>query len=586
VLKNGTETLVAGNFGMAQFVVNRWWSHAATPMHFRRVTQKIAFRLFLLIATVQTLILLGLTYAVVQVQEENSMANTLESATRLSDVIARSTRYSMLLNRKEDVQNIIASVGGEQGIDGIRVYNKQGEVVFGTTASDLRSKVDMNAEACVVCHTTPELETPTQLKGERYRIFTNPLGSRVVGLITPIPNEAQCSNADCHAHPVNKTILGVLDVKMSLADVDRQLSEEKRHLFLLSLGAVILIGVAAGGFIWLFVRRPVRRLIAGMEMVADGNLDHRLEAMSNDELGQMAHTFNNMTADLARARREITAWSATLEEKVREKTADLELAHKQMVRVEKMASLGNLASSVAHELNNPLEGILTFAKLLRKRIAKTSLPPDDIASYQSELKLIADEALRCGNIVKNLLVFARQRGSRFSVVRFRDILSRSVMLVNHHAEMNNVQIRTDCTDDDALECDPEQIEQVLVALMVNAIEAMAPGRDTPGSGLIGIDVRWQPKNDALVLRVSDNGMGMNDDIKAHIFEPFFTTKSEGKGVGLGLAITFGIIQRHHGTVDVESAPGQGTTFTITLPTKQPAATEEHVVSPTAEGAHE
>ena len=159
----------------------------------------------------------------------------------------------------------------------------------------------------------------------------------------------------------------------------------------------------------------------------------------SDELGQLARAFNVMTEELARAREENTAWSQTLEQKVRQKTADLEGAHKQMVRVEKMASLGNLASSVAHELNNPLEGILTFARLLIKRIRKTSLPPEQIKTYCDDLKLVADEALRCGNIVKNLLVFARQGGMAFQTTGSGPLIDRCVLLMNHHAEMHNVR---------------------------------------------------------------------------------------------------------------------------------------------------
>ncbi len=549
-----------------------------------KLTKTIAFKLFLLIALVQTVIVGALAVATVGLQQSNLMTHVILSATRLSDIISRSTRHSMLLNQKEDVGEIIRSVGGEPGIEGIRIYNKQGDIVFATVPSDPGKSVDMKAEACVSCH-TGTLGGPRSSSDNLSRIFTKPDGERVLGLITPIRNEAQCSDAACHAHPSSKTILGVLDVRMSLVQVDRQLQESKKRLMMLSIGAVLLVSLVSWGFIWLFVRRPVHRLMGGMELVASGELGHRLPVTANDELGQLAQTFNQMSEDLDKARREITAWSRTLEQRVREKTEELQRTHRRMLQVEKMASLGNLASSVAHELNNPLEGILTFAKLLIKRIQKSELSPEEAQRYVDDLRLVADESLRCGNIVKNLLVFARQGGLSFQTVHFSAIVNRCVLLVNHHAQMKNVRVVSTCTDDDAIECDPDQIQQVLLALMMNAIEAMTNTGGPADAGTLTIDVRWEEKSDALTIRVTDTGVGMTDAVKAHIFEPFFTTKSEGKGVGLGLAIAYGIIERHHGSIDVESVPGKGTTFTLQLPTKQPVAAADALATTSGDNNH-
>jgi two-component system NtrC family sensor kinase len=254
-----------------------------------------------------------------------------------------------------------------------------------------------------------------------------------------------------------------------------------------------------------------------------------------------------------------------------------------MLQVEKMASLGNLASSVAHELNNPLEGILTYAKLINKRLGKSSLPQDVLAIYQEELTLIAHEAARCGAIVKNLLIFARQRKLAISTIRFREILNRSVMLVQHHAQINNVRIESRTDANDSIQCDQDHIQQVLVALMINAIEAMASTRGRPEGGVLKVEAECDPQADALVVHVVDNGPGMEDTVRAHIFEPFFTTKTDSKGVGLGLAIAYGIVERHNGTISVESRPGQGTEFTIRLPVRQPEAGGKSQVA-TSDGA--
>ncbi|MBX2992437.1 MAG: HAMP domain-containing protein [Bacteroidetes bacterium] len=545
-----------------------------------QITHTIAFRLFLIIVSAQTIVLGVLTYAAVSIQHSQLMEHVELSAQRVSDIIARSTRHSMLLNRKEDVQHIVSAVGGEPGIEGIRIYNKAGEVIFATTLPDIHTVVDLNAEACVSCHPNQQLQTPHPPQEKLSRLFTNPNGQRVLGFITPISNERQCSDADCHAHPANKTILGVLDVKMSLTQVDQRLEANKKNFLLLSLGAALIVALASGGFIWLVIKRPVQKLVTGMQMVSSGNLEHRLAPRSQDEFGLLATTFNKMSEDLERASDELTSWSNTLELKVKEKTADLEKAHRQLMRVEKLASLGNLSSSVAHELNNPLEGILTFSKLLIKRIRKSALSEDEKKNYCDELQLMADEAQRCGNIVKNLLVFARQSSVSIQTAHLSHVIERCVLLMSHHAKMRGVSLSKDeMRGDDTVECDANQLQQAVLALIGNAVEAITsahPDENSEGKVEISLDGRHP---DQVLIRVRDNGIGMSDEVKAHIFEPFFTTKSEGKGVGLGLSILYGIIQRHHGNVEVESETGKGTIFTLILPRKQPTKNREERTTP-------
>jgi two-component system NtrC family sensor kinase len=563
---------------VTELAVNR-----VTFRYSMKLSRTIAFRLFLLIATLQTVVVFVLAYATISIQQSTLMEQIESSALGLSDIIVRSTRHSMMLNRKEDVHEIIRSIGREPGIDGIRVYNKQGEVVFATDVQDVGKRVDLNAEACERCHAGGKLEAPATQ--ELLRIFSRPDHGRILGLINPIRNESECSTADCHAHPASKTTLGVLDVKMSLAGVDQHRRSDTATLLLLSSASILLVALTSGLFIWFVVRRPVRELIAGMEMVSSGQLAHRLRDTSGSELGQLARTFNTMAEEVERSRAEVTAWTETLEQKVRQKTEDLERTHRRMVHVEKMASLGALSSSVAHELNNPLEGILTFAKLLIKRIQKSGLAQEEKEGFTQDLQLIADEAARSGNIVKDLLIFSRQRAVAFQRAKLRPIVGRCSLLVNHHAKMHGTELRTSCPDTAEIDCDPGQIQQLMIAMLVNAIEAIPPASERKEPGVVTLQVIPSDGGEDLVLRIADNGMGMTDEVKAHIFEPFFTTKSEGKGVGLGLAIVYGIVERHRGVIDVETGPGKGALFTITLPTCQPAGEVDRPLLSPQEGAH-
>jgi two-component system NtrC family sensor kinase len=213
-------------------------------------------------------------------------------------------------------------------------------------------------------------------------------------------------------------------------------------------------------------------------------------------------------------------------------------------------------------LNNPLEGILTYAKLIRKRMLKPDLSEEQKNEIIEELVMIANETARCGNIVKNLLLFSRKKVGEFKENNIRMIIEQSTKLVEHHLKMHNVALKFSWDDDlPIVVCDSEQILQALLALEINAVEAMAQ------EGTLSINVK-KGEGENYIITLSDTGFGIRPEDMEHIFEPFYTTKKEGKGTGLGLAVVYGIIERHNGTITVASEMNKGTTFTITLPLKR------------------
>ncbi|CUT05627.1 sensor histidine kinase [Candidatus Kryptonium thompsonii] len=179
----------------------------------------------------------------------------------------------------------------------------------------------------------------------------------------------------------------------------------------------------------------------------------------------------------------------------------------------------------------------------------------------NELSIIIDETSRCGNIVKNLLLFSKQKVGEFKDEDICQVIKRSVALISHHLQMNNIKLELDIPENPVFVfCDAQQIEQMLLAMEINSIEAM------PEGGTLRIELN-EIDSDKIQIKVTDTGIGIPEDILPHIFEPFFTTKKEGKGTGLGLAVAYGIAERHNGSIKVESKVNQGTTFTITLPKK-------------------
>ena len=511
----------------------------------------------LLLGSFLLLILFGIySYFSVRFYTDQMMSQVMESANRVSDFVKSSTHYSMMLNRKEDVYEIITTLGHQPGIDGIRIYNKRGKITFSTEKSEQGSVVDLKAEACYGCHDQahPLESVPA---GSRMRIYFASDGRRILGLINPIRNEPSCSSAGCHSHPAERTVLGVLDVRMSLEKVDAAITRSQWQI--IGVAAILLIVVAATSIYFLSstVLRPVRNLMEGTRAVSSGDLAHEIPIRKDDEIGELARSFNLMTQSLRRAQKENREWSLTLEQRVRDKTAELQNAHRQIMQIEKMASLGKLAATVAHELNNPLEGILTYAKLIARRLKRTETKSPEVQQTIDDIELIQRDTDRCGNIVKNLLLFSKKQVGEFALVPVRQIIEKAQQLVNHHFQISNVQFEALLPPEEvSLLCGENQIEQALVALFVNAVEAM------PGGGKLRVEVQQGPAGGDICILVKDSGVGIAAEDLPHIFEPFYTTKKNGQGVGLGLSVVYGILERHGGRISVDSQPGKGTTFTM------------------------
>jgi two-component system NtrC family sensor kinase len=509
------------------------------------------------------LLLVGLvslyTYFTINFHQSQMMDYVFQSASRLSDVIKNSTHYSMMLNRKEDVYQTITMIGKEPGVEGIRIYNKRGEIMFSTNESEKGSIVDLHAEACYGCH---EQEKPLQSlpMNNRMRIYTSQGGPRILGLINPIKNEPGCITGNCHAHPHDKTVLGVLDVRMSLDQVDKAISQAKLQMIGYATLTIIILAITSILFLVRIVHLPVQILINGTKEISSGNLTHQIPITSKDELGILAKSFNSMTESIRNLMDENQRWSRELEHRVEEKTTELRQIHEQILQIEKMASLGKLSATVAHELNNPLEGILTYSKLIVKRIRKQEQSNDALKSSLEELELIIRETERCGNIVKNLLLFSRKQVGEFALVSIRTIIEKSAQLMQHHFQISNVKFDVvEKSEDIAIMCDENQIEQALVALFVNSVEAM------PDGGRLMIMISRDQRTYFPQIRLMDSGCGIPAEKIPNIFEPFYSTKKEGHSVGLGLSVVYGIIERHGGKIEVESMLGKGTTFIITFP---------------------
>ena len=576
----------------------------------------------------------------IQSQSRSLLAEVERHASQLSEAVKADTESDMLRNDRERIHESIRRIGQQDSIDRIRILNKAGEIIYSSEAAEIGTMVDKNAEACYRCHSAgaPLEHLESQ---ERTRVFQPlPDSPRLLGIINPIYNAPSCSSAPCHAHAEDQTVLGVLDVTIPLTDVDRNIRRSQMAAVILAVSVIVVLSLIVGLMVRWWIDRPVQELVTATRNVAGGNLGYRLTVKRDDELGALANSFNNMT--------------------------------------DKLASLGRLAAGVAHEINNPLTAVLTYSSYMLKR-------SQGRPEAQKDLQVIVSETIRCREIVKNLLDFARQTVPKKRKADVNEIIGRAEKVIENQLALGRVKLVMELDPTlPKVTVDANQIQQVFINLMVNASDAIGEGEGTikvtssavslspagvlqiktavcrkrhelvdrkfevngkpaismrfrkkERTGLIHLDPMygsnehlldampplekgvelicpecstsliseeqdcprcgapiyafevplkglvqgclregcgWQHweqvdsnwKHEFVEVRVADDGCGIPKTQLPHLFEPFATTKGP-KGTGLGLAVTWGIVDNHNGTISVESEVGVGTTFTVRIP---------------------
>ena len=618
--------------------------------------KKIGFRLIFVVALTSLVIIGVFAYFNIKSQSNSLISEVERHANQLGETVISSTRFDMMLNQRDRIQQTINSIGTQPQIRDVRIINKVGEIIYSSDANNINKMVDKRAESCYACHAEDKPLEQISIT-ERTRIFrVHPDSNRVIGIITPIYTEKSCWQADCHAHPQNQKVLGVLDVSISLAEVDKAIVIREWEIVIFAIVAIIAVGLLIAFFVRRWVSNPVNDLLNATQQVSQGNLNYAVKDLSNDEIGKLGDSFNNMTKKLSEARM-------------------------QLFQSDKMASLGRLAAGVAHEINNPLTGVLTYSSFLLKRTK-------DNPEFQEDLGVIVRETLRSREIVKSLLDFARQSVPKKGIADINEIIDKSITVIEKQLSIKKIKIIKQWENNlPKITVDANQIQQVFINLFVNASDAISkeggtitavtkqislspfgvaqikkascPKRHSlidnefkidglpalkvkvvsnGNEGIVHLDPVYGkhrnhfdlgfnidkntkfvcpdcnssiveqdklcPKCGAPVLsfeisgqgvyevcssensdwekwdfvdsaglkefievRISDTGCGISKDDLPRIFEPFFSTKGQ-KGTGLGLAVIWGIIDNHNGTINVESEEGKGTTFIIRLPLSQ------------------
>lgn len=533
----------------------------------RRLDFKLIFSLTILIVAISCIS----GYLNFRTQKDRLVDAMILGADQLSRSITSATWHAMLDDDRKAAYEMMRVIADKHGVDRIRMFNREGRLVFSTDAQEQPGLARPSSEVCMGCHgSTPILTRPAV--NSRVRYATSPGGIKTLNIVTPIHNEPSCSNASCHAHMASTKVLGILDVALSLDPVQQQTRAVTIQTILTTIVEVI-IGAA---FVILFTRRfvatPIREVIQGTKALSAMQLDHPIEIpRRSQELDELVDSFNLMRERLKEAVEELNEMQQSLESKVAERTEQLQAAHRKLLQADRLASLGQLAASVAHEINNPISGVLNLSTLLERLMAKGEFPAGREADFRKYLSQISTETARVGRIVTDLLAFSRRSKPQRVPADLKKLVCSTLGLVSHKLKLINAEVVLDLQEDLPLvECDPSQIQQVILNLILNGAQAMQP----KGGGKLTIRTGLLSDRENVELYVADTGEGIAPENLSKIFDPFFTTQAEGKGVGLGLAVLYGIVKAHDGEVEVDSRRNEGTSFSVTLPLKVRAAVSE------------
>ena len=521
----------------------------AIPWH-----ERLSTRLFATTGLVAFATMVAIFLAAVAVQH-HLLSQVVEESDLVTQTIRNSLHRAMLQDRREDAYAIMADIARQPSIERIRLMDENGRVTYSTDSREVGSRLERSAEACWGCHRLGVPRGNLEL-AERKRVVASG-DHRLLGILTPFQNEPSCSAGECHAHPPSRSVLGVLDVGISLERLDADTEAFRRR----AVGAAAVAAVLLGLLIWWIARRqlvrPVAALFHATRRVARDQLEAVIPITWSGELGALASSFNDMTASLRQARSEVDALMSGLEQQVQERTKALRAAQDQLVRSEKLSSLGRLSASIAHEINNPLAGILTFAKLMVRTLAQGE--PDEATrrSLVKNLLLVQRETERCTAIVRNLLDFARERPLSVKDVDLNAVVEEALQLLANPLSLNDVHLEKALGTLPLVKADFGQLRQAFVNVVMNACEAV------PRGGHLRVETRVVEGGGFAEISFEDDGPGIPQETLSRIFDPFFTTKE--KGTGLGLSVVYGIVERHGGTIDIRSEPGKGTRMAIRIP---------------------
>jgi hypothetical protein len=466
-------------------------------------------------------------YLAFRIQSEQALEATRTQAILLTRALKNTIRIGMESGHTKSLASIFQTVGALPGVEKLRVFNEDGRIRYSARAEEVGQLTD---ELDYTVYRSPERSAPFQSDITGHRSFC---------MVEAIENEAKCQGC----HPKEAEVLGVLDVCLSMEGTEKSIEYNRLLLLTFTWVGVVLTWVLASALLKRFVSRPVAALVRTMESVEAGSLDGRVDIRSGDELGRLGNSFNEMIRKLSEAQSELERFH-----------------HRQLARADRLASLGEMAAGIAHEIKNPLAGIYGAAQVLSDEFPEGDPKREVVGEMMVLVK-------RLDNTIKDLLNFAKYTEPQFVKANLNEVIDKVLFLVQQTREGKKARVHREF--DPAMpdtEMDPEQIKQVFLNLALNAIQARPEGCELRirTYSEVPADLQDTPfRSGCVVATVADNGPGIPPDRLGKIFQPFYTTKDGG--TGLGLPMTRKILDLHDGRITAASEPGRGTVFTVYLP---------------------
>lgn len=437
----------------------------------------------------------------------------------ISNTIEKSLSNAMLDGKSREVQHILEAVGTYHNIKELKIFSPSGVILKSSKPSQIGRNVD-------------PVTQKVYLAGK----FKKPIKRRAEGIFSvlfPIENTEQCF----HCHGASAKLNGILAVDVSMAGTQEKVGELSKTMILWALGITATLAIFLSLFLTRFVTDPIQDLIATMER-AERGLEARVQIKSSDDIGRLGEAFNSLLSKLERARRRVERYH-----------------YEQMKRADRLASIGEMAAGIAHEIKNPLAGIAGVIQVLKKDI-----PAGD--AKRAVLDEVLSQVERMDKAVRNLLSFARPPEPKMTMADVNDVIGKLLDFLAPQFAKNGISAeRKLAAGLPWIVLDPDLMQQALLNIALNAIKAM------PEGGRLLIETRSNaPEPDSsggITIVFTDSGQGIAPENLSRIFSPFFTTRQQG--TGLGLSITQRIVEQHHGEISVRSTQGRGTTFTISLP---------------------
>ena len=528
---------------------------------------RLGVRLAVAIAAVSVITLSVFLLLVLSSQTRSLMDQARRSAAIVNDTITSSIEHDMLQDRREDAYKIMGAIAQQDQVERLRLFDAVGRIRYSKEASEIGQIPDIKAASCSPCHGSGRSHLPLSVADRTHVTVRN--GRHVLGAVTPIYNQPSCSTALCHVHPPSQRVVGVVELGLQLDSIDQESATLRTTTMGLTLLATLTLGVLTFALTRRLVIHPVRRLVAATKRVRAGKLDEGVPVSGSGEIGALEASFNDMERSLAAARAERNDLLQGLERQVRERTEALGRAQAQLIQTEKLSSLGKLSASIAHEINNPLAGILTTSKLLIRTIEESPGDPR-AASTIRMLKLVQRESERCTALVRNLLGFARECALPLSDADVNAALDEALFLVANQIALLGIKLERQLEPVPAIRADFGQLRQAFANIIINACDAM------PKGGTLRVRSRFVETERLITIEIADTGVGIPPEQLTRVLDPFFTTKE--KGTGLGLSVVYGVVERHGGRLAIDSAPGAGTTVTIRLPLSEAATSRAGVAA--------